>query len=348
MPPHLAASPPRRAAITALGRFLPETRLTNADLEAIVDTNDEWIRTRTGIRERRILTDDTKASAFMGAEAARDLLGRRDDLTADDLDVIVTATATPDMLFPATACLIQDAIGASNAWGFDLMAACSGFLFALTTGASFIESGRAARVLVVGTDKMTSITDYTDRSTCVLFGDAAGAVLLEAVPADSPHGLLDTVHHIDGSGADHLRMQAGGSLNPPTHDTVDEGLHYMWQDGRTVFKYAVTAMADACAEVMARNDLEGDDVRYFVPHQANQRIIDAAARRMGLPDERVMMNIARYGNTTTATIPLCLYDWEHDLRPGDCLVLAAFGGGFTWGASYLRWAYDGRAMANGA
>jgi 3-oxoacyl-[acyl-carrier-protein] synthase-3 len=316
----------------------------------MVDTSDDWIQTRTGIRERRILDDDAKASAFMGAEAARVALAKR-GADADTVDVIVLATATPDMLFPATACLIQDAIGATNAWGYDLLAACSGFLFALTTGASFIESGRAERVLVIGADKMSSITDYTDRSTCILFGDAAGAVLLE--PADSmaqdgapedaapPLGLLDTVHFIDGSGAEHLRMEGGGSLNPATHDTVDRRMHYLFQDGRPVFRYAVTAMADACEQVMQRNDLTGEDVRYLVPHQANHRIISAAAQRMNLPMERVMINIHRYGNTTTATIPLCLADWEHELRRGDGLVLTSFGGGFTWGASYLRWAYDG-------
>ena len=328
----------RHAAITSVGHYLPDERLTNSDLEAMVETNDEWIRTRTGIRERRILGDDGKATAFMATEAAREALDKR-GLTPDDVDVIVVATVTPDMLFPATACLVQDNLGASNAWGFDLSAACSGFLYGLTTGAQFVETGRADTVLVIGTDKMSSIVDYTDRTTCILFGDGAGAVVLEA---DEEVGLQDTVHHTDGEHRDLLCMKGGGSLHPPTHETVDNHMHYVHQDGRQVFKFAVTRMADVCVEVMERNDLTADDVQYLVPHQANQRIIDATAKRMGLDSNKVMVNIDRYGNTTAATIPLCLYDWEDELTRGDNLILTAFGGGFTWGASYLTWAYEGQ------
>ncbi len=336
------ASRPLRAAITAVGHFLPEERLTNHDLEGMVETNDEWIRTRTGIRERRILKDDGKATAHMATKAAEELLAKR-DLDPAEIDAIVVATVTPDMFFPSTACLVQDAIGAENAWGFDLSAACSGFLYALTTGARFIESGQHKNVLVIGADTMSSIVDYTDRTTCILFGDGAGAVLLE--PTRDPVGVIDTVHDVDGSKWDLLCMHGGGSLHPPTHDTVDEKMHYIHQEGRSVFRYAVTAMADACEDIMTRNELTGDDVRYLVPHQANKRIIDAAANRMGLSEDKVMLNIERYGNTTAATIPLCLYDWEGDLRRGDNLVLATFGGGFTWGASYLKWAYDGTGTA---
>lgn len=332
------SSPSPRAAITSVGRYLPDKRLTNADLEEMVETNDEWIRSRTGIRERRILGDDGKATAFMATEAAQEALDKR-GLTPDDVDIIVVATVTPDMLFPATACLVQNNLGASNAWGFDLSAACSGFLFALTTGAQYIETGHSDTVLVIGADKMSSIVDYTDRTTCILFGDAAGAVVLEA---DDKMGVQDTIHHTDGAHGDLLCMEGGGSLNPPTHETVDNHMHFIHQDGRQVFKYAVTRMADVCVEVMDRNDLTTDDVQYLVPHQANQRIIDATAKRMGLASEKVMLNIDRYGNTTAATIPLCLYDWEEELERGDGLILTAFGGGFTWGASYLTWAYGGQ------
>jgi len=335
------SSSSRRAAITSVGHYLPEQRLTNSDLEEMVETNDEWIRTRTGIRERRILGDDGKATAFMATEAAREALDKR-GLTPNDVDVIVVATVTPDMLFPATACFVQDKLGADNAWGFDLSAACSGFLYALTTGAQFVETGQADTVLVIGADKMSSIVDYTDRTTCILFGDGAGAVVLEA---DEDAGLVDTVHHVDGEHSDLLCMEGGGSLNPPTHETVDQHMHYVHQDGRQVFKFAVTRMADVCVEVMERNGLTTDDVQYLVPHQANKRIIDATAKRMGLDDDKVMLNIDRYGNTTAATIPLCLYDWENELGRGDGLVLTAFGGGFTWGASYLTWAYDGAERA---
>ena len=327
-----------QAAITAVGHYLPETRLTNGDLEEMVETNDEWIQTRTGIRERRILRDDGKATAFMATEAAQEALDER-GIGPEEVDLIVVATVTPDMLFPATACLVQDNLGAQNAWGFDLSAACSGFIYALTTGAQFIETGQAETVLVIGADKMSSIVDYTDRTTCILFGDAAGAVVLEA---DEEAGLQDAVHHVDGEHRDLLRMRAGGSLNPPTHETVDAHMHYLKQEGRQVFKLAVTHMADVCEEVLERNGLDADDVDYLVPHQANERIIDATAKRMGLSSDQVMLNIDRYGNTTAATIPLCLFDWEEDLERGDELIVTAFGGGLTWGAGHLTWAYDGR------
>ncbi len=332
-----SVSPPssRQAAITAVGHYLPEQRLTNSDLEGMVETNDEWIRTRTGIRERRILGDDGKATAFMATEAAQEALDKR-GIGPDEVDLIVVATVTPDMLFPATACLVQDNLGASNAWGFDLSAACSGFVYALTTGAQFVETGQAETVLVIGADKMSSIVDYTDRTTCILFGDAAGAVVLEA---DEEAGLHDAVHHVDGEHRDLLCMRGGGSLNPPTHETVDAHMHYLNQEGRQVFKFAVTRMADVCEEVMNRNGLDAEDVDYLVPHQANQRIIDATAKRMGLSSGQVMLNIDRYGNTTAATIPLCLFDWEEELERGDELIVTAFGGGFTWGAGHLTWAY---------
>ncbi len=327
-----------RAAITAVGHFLPEERLTNADLEKLVDTSDEWIQTRTGIRERRILRDKDKATSYMATEAAKSLIAKS-GIDASEIDAIILATVTPDMFFPATACLVQDAIGADRAWGFDLSAACSGFLFALSTGASLIESGRHKKVVVIGADKMSTITDYTDRTTCILFGDGAAAVLLE--PNEEGYGLIDSLERCDGSQKDLLCMVGGGSLNPPTHETVDKKMHYLHQEGRHVFRYAVQGMADAAADIMERNGLSGDDVRYLVPHQANLRIIDATANRMGITTEKVMLNIERYGNTTAATIPLCLADWESELKQGDNLILAAFGGGFTWGAAYLKWAYDG-------
>jgi len=330
------------AAITAVGHFLPEDRLTNAELEQMIDTSDEWIRTRTGIRERRILRDKDKATAYMAARAAENLLKKR-GIDASEIDAIIVATVTPDMFFPSTACLVQAEIGATNAWGFDLSAACSGFLFGLSTGAKFIESGRHKKVLVIGADKMSSIIDYTDRTTCVLFGDGAAAVLLE--PDSEGYGLIDSIERVDGSNWKMLCMHGGGSLNPPTHETVDQKMHYLRQEGRMVFRYAVEGMADVSAEIMERNGLTGDDIRYLVPHQANLRIIDATARRMGITRDKVMLNIERYGNTTAATIPLCLMDWEKDLRRGDNLILAAFGGGFTWGAAYLKWAYDGKDVA---
>lgn len=330
----------RRAAITAVGHFLPDDRVTNAEMEQWVETNDEWIRTRTGIAERRMLREPGKATAHMATEAARILLRKR-GIGADEIDAIIVATVTPDMMFPSTAALVQANLGASKAWGFDLSAACSGFLFALSTGASLVESGRHEKVLVIGADKMSSIIDYTDRTTCVLFGDGAGAVLVE--PTTEDNGIIDSIERVDGSNWSILCMTGGGSLHPASHETVDRRLHFLHQDGRHVFRYAVQAMADVSAEIMERNGLTGDDVRFLVPHQANLRIIDATARRMGIGMDKVMLNIERYGNTTAATIPLCLADWESRLRKGDNLVLAAFGGGFTWGATYLRWAYDGQS-----
>lgn len=324
----------KRAVVTALGHYLPENRLTNSDLEHMVETNDEWIRTRTGIKERRILKDDDKATAFMGAEAAKEAIEQR-GITADEIDIIIVATVTPDYLFPATACLIQEKIGASNAYGFDLSAACSGFLFALTTGANMVESGRAEKVLVIGSDKMSSIVDYTDRSTCILFGDAAAAVLLEE--SEDETGIIDYIHRSEGDTNNALYQPAGGSLNPASEDTVTDRLHYVKQDGRTVFKKATVGMADISAEIMEKNNLSADDVAWLVPHQANLRIIDATADRMGLDNDKVMVNIDKYGNTTAATIPLCLYDWQDKLNHGDNLILAAFGGGYTWGSIYLKW-----------
>ena len=330
-----------RAAITAVGHYLPENRLTNEDLEGMVDTNDEWIRKRTGIKERRILEDEDKATAYMAAEASKEVLQKR-GIDADEIDTILVATVTPDMFCPATACLVQGKIGASNAWGFDLSAACSGFLYALVTGARFIESGQHEKVLVIGADTMNRIIDYTDRTTCILFGDGAGAVLLE--PSTDGNGLIDAVQHMDAENSDKLAMQGGGSRHPASHETVDERMHFLRQDGRAVFKHAVEAMADVSAEIMKRNGLTGEDIRYLVPHQANQRIIKATAERMDITMDKVMLNIDRYGNTTAATVPLCLYDWESELRAGDNLVLATFGGGFTWGAGYLKWAYDGDSI----
>ncbi|GGE07361.1 MULTISPECIES: beta-ketoacyl-ACP synthase III [Sphingobacterium] len=324
------------AAITAVHGYVPDYILTNKELETMVDTNDEWIVTRTGIRERRILKDPGKATSDLAVPAVKGLLEKR-GISAEDLDLIIFCTSTPDMLFPATANILADKIGAKKAWGFDLQAACSGFLFGLTTGAQFIESGKHKKVLVVGGDKMSSVVNYTDRNTCILFGDGCGAVLLE--PNEEGNGLIDAVLKTDGSGGQFLNIKGGGSLNPATHETVDAGLHYAYQEGRTVFKFAVTNMADVAVEVMERNKLTSEDVNWLVPHQANKRIIDATAERAGLPEEKVMVNIQKYGNTTSGTIPLCLWEWESQLKKGDNLILAAFGGGFTWGSIYLRWAY---------
>lgn len=324
------------AAITAVNGYVPEYVLTNQELETMVDTNDEWIVSRTGIKERRILKGEGKATSDLAVPAVLGLLEKR-GITADDIELIIFCTSTPDMLFPATANILADKIGAKNAWGYDLQAACSGFLFGLTTGAQFIESGKHKKVLVVGADKMSSIVNYEDRNTCILFGDGCGCVLLEA--NDEGNGLIDSVLKTDGAGAPYLNLQGGGSLNPASHHTVDAGMHYAYQEGRTVFKFAVTNMANVAADVMERNNLSSDDIAWLVPHQANKRIIDATAERAGLPEEKVMVNIHKYGNTTSATIPLCLWEWEEKLKKGDNLLLAAFGGGFTWGAIYLKWAY---------
>jgi 3-oxoacyl-[acyl-carrier-protein] synthase-3 len=326
------------AAITAVGGFVPDYVLTNKELETMVDTNDEWIRTRTGIEERRILKGENKGSSDLGAPAVQDLLKKR-GISADEIDLLICCTATPDMLFPATANIISDKIGAKKAWSFDLLAACSGFLFGLTTGAKFIESGTYRKVVVLGADKMSSIVDYTDRTTCVLFGDGAGAVLLE--PSTEGLGIQDSILHTDGSGREYLKMKAGGSLKPASEETVRQGEHFIYQEGKTVFKFAVVNMAEVSYEIMQRNHLSKDDIAWLVPHQANKRIIDATAQRMELPMEKVMVNIQRYGNTTCATIPLCLWEWQDQLKKGDNLILSAFGGGFTWGSVYLKWAYDG-------
>ena len=329
-------SSPQTAAITAVHGWLPEDILSNADLEKMVDTNDEWIRTRTGISERRILTDPEKATSDMACEVIKGLCAQR-GITPEEVDLVIVATVTPDMFFPSTAQLACHKAGASNAWGFDLSAACSGFLFALRTGSQFVASGTHSKVIVVGADKMSSIVDYTDRTTCVLFGDAASGVLLEADPSGAT-GIQDAILRSDGAGGQYLRMQGGGSLNPSSHETVDNKLHYIEQDGRPVFKAAVTSMADVSYEIMERNGLTADDVSWLVPHQANLRIIDATANRMGVGRDKVMINIEKYGNTTAATIPLCLWEWRNRLTPGENLILSAFGGGFTWGSIWLKWA----------
>ncbi|KIC93236.1 beta-ketoacyl-ACP synthase III [Flavihumibacter solisilvae] len=324
------------AAITAVGGYVPEDKLTNFDLEKMVDTNDEWIRTRTGISERRILKGEGKATSDMVVPAVLEICKKR-GIEPSEIDCMIVATVTPDMVFPATANVVCDKIGANNAWGYDMSAACSGFLFALTTGASYIESGRFKKVVVVGADKMSAIVDYTDRNTCVIFGDGAGAVLLE--PSEDGLGVMDSILKSDGSGRHFLNMKAGGSAKPSSIETVTNREHFAFQEGKTVFKFAVKGMADVSAELMERNQLNGADIAWLVPHQANLRIIDATAERMGLPKEKVMINIQRFGNTTAATIPLCLWEWEKQLNKGDNIVLAAFGGGFTWGATLVKWAY---------
>jgi 3-oxoacyl-[acyl-carrier-protein] synthase-3 len=326
------------AAITAVGGYVPEYRLTNKELETMVDTNDEWIRSRTGIEERRILKGEGLGSSDMAVPAVLELCKKR-GIDPAEIDCIICATVTPDMVFPATANIIGDKIGAVNAFGFDIGAACSGFLFALTTGASFIESGRYKKVVVVGVDKMSSIIDYSDRATCIIFGDGAGAVLLEVT--DEGNGVLDSILRSDGSGSKYLHMKAGGSVKPATMESVLAKEHYAYQEGQAVFKFAVKGMADVSYELMQRNNLTADDIAWLVPHQANLRIIDATASRMDLPKEKVMINIQKYGNTTAGTLPLCLWDWESQLKKGDNIILAAFGGGFTWGATWLKWAYNG-------
>lgn len=324
------------AAITAVNGYVPNYILTNKELETMVDTNDEWIVTRTGIKERRILKGEGLATSDLAVPAVKGLLEKR-GISAEEIELIIFCTSTPDMLFPATANILADKVGAKNAWGYDLQAACSGFLFGLTTGVQFIESGKHKKVLVVGADKMSSVVNYEDRNTCILFGDGCGCVLLE--PNEEGNGIQDSILRTDGSGGPYLNIKGGGSLHPASHASVDAGLHYAYQEGRTVFKFAVTNMANVAAEVMERNNLTADDVAWLVPHQANKRIIDATAERAGLPEEKVMVNIHKYGNTTSATIPMCLWEWEKQLKKGDNLILAAFGGGFTWGSVYLKWAY---------
>jgi 3-oxoacyl-[acyl-carrier-protein] synthase-3 len=325
------------AAITAVGGYVPPYKLTNQILETMVDTNDEWIRSRTGVEERRILKGEGLGSSEMGVEAVNEMLKKR-GIGAEEVDCLICATVTPDMVFPATANIICDKGGLNKAFSFDVGAACSGFLYALTIGTSLIESGRYQKVVVVGVDKMSSIVDYSDRATCIIFGDGAGAVLLE--PASGEEGVKDSILRSDGSGRQYLHMKAGGSVKPATVESVLAKEHYIYQEGQAVFKFAVKGMADVSYELMERNNLTADDIAWLVPHQANLRIIDATANRMNLPKEKVMININKFGNTTAATIPLCLWEWENQLHKGDNIILAAFGGGFTWGATWVKWAYE--------
>lgn len=326
------------AAITAVGGYVPDYILSNKELETIVDTTDDWITTRTGIKERRILKGEGLGTSYLATQAVMDLMKRK-NIDPLEVGLLICATTTPDMQFPATANLVAANCGFTNAFSYDISAACSGFLYALNTGAQFIENGRCKKVIVVGADKMSSIVDYQDRSTCIIFGDGAGAVLLEA--NEEGNGVIDSILKSDGNGWVHLHQKAGGSVKPATTETVLAKEHYIYQEGQTVFKFAVKNMADVSAEIMDRNGLTGDDVTWLVPHQANLRIISATAERMNLPTEKVMLNIQRYGNTTSGTIPLCLWEWQSKLKKGDNLILAAFGGGFTWGSTYIRWAYDG-------
>ncbi len=326
------------AAITAVGAYLPDYKLTNKELEGLVDTNDEWITSRTGIKERRILKDASKGTSYMAIKAAEQIIAKR-QLDPKEIDMIIVATATPDMSVAATAAYVASEIGATNAFGYDLAAACSSFLYGMSTAASYIQSGRYKKVIVIGADKMSSIVDYTDRTTCIIFGDGAAGALFE--PNEEGLGLHDEYLRSDGVGRNFLRIEAGGSLNPATHETVDNKQHFIKQDGKTVFKYAVSSMADACENIMERNNLSHNDVDWLVAHQANKRIIDATAKRMGLKEEsKVLINIEKYGNTTSATIPLVLFDFEKKFKKGDTLVFASFGGGFTWGSIYLKWAYN--------
>ncbi len=324
------------AVITGIGGFVPEDIITNDDLAKIVDTNDEWITSRVGIKERRVLKNG-KAMSFMAVEAIKEIF-RKTGITPESVDGIICATSTGDYFFPPAASIIAYQTGCKNAFTFDVQSACSGFVYALETVANFIRSGRYKRILAVGGDMMTSITNYTDRTTCPLFGDGCGVVLVE--PTTENLGILDTIMRTDGSGLPQLHMKAGGSLRMPSHETVDNHEHTVYQEGKAVFKRAVSEMADVAAEIVARNGLTKDDIDWFVPHQANMRILDAAARRLDVPIEKVMINIERYGNTSAASIPLCLWEWEPKLKKGDNLILAAFGAGFTWGASYLKWGYD--------
>ncbi|MDQ3050255.1 MAG: ketoacyl-ACP synthase III [Bacteroidota bacterium] len=326
------------AAITAVNAWVPEYVLSNTELEKLVDTTDEWIISRTGISERRILKGKGLGSSDIAVNAVNGLLKKR-NISPEEIELVICATTTPDMLFPATANIISDKTGMKKAFGFDINAACSGFLYALVTGTKFIESGQYKKVLVIGVDKMSAIIDYTDRSTCVIFGDGGGAVLLE--PSVGDNGIIDSILCSDGSGRVHLHQKAGGSALPSSHETIDAKQHFVYQEGQAVFKFAVTRMAEVSAEIMERNQLKAEDVAWLVPHQANKRIIDATANRMGIGSDKVMLNIQKYGNTTNGTIPLCLWEWENQLHKGDKLILAAFGGGFTWGSVYLKWAYDG-------
>ena len=327
------------AAITAVGGYVPEYVLTNKILATMVDTNDEWITSRTGIKERRILKEQGQGTSFMAIKAAEQLLSKN-NINPEDIDMVIMATATPDMPVASTGVYVASQIGAINAFSYDLAAACSSFLFGMSTAARYIESGRYKKVLLIGADKMSSIVDYTDRTTCIIFGDGAGAVLFE--PNLEGLGVQDEILRSDGVGRDSLKIDAGGSILPPSNQTIADKQHYVHQDGKTVFKFAVSKMADVSEKIMQRNNLTGDDVSWLVPHQANKRIIDATSRRMNLPQDKVMLNIHRYGNTTSATLPLCLFDYENQLKKGDNIVFAAFGGGFTWGSIYVKWAYDSK------
>ncbi|WP_113922859.1 beta-ketoacyl-ACP synthase III [Cognataquiflexum aquatile] len=326
-----------RAVITGVQGWVPDYILTNRELETMVDTNDEWIVTRTGIKERRILKGEDKGTSVIGINAVKGLL-KKTNTNPEDIDLIICATVTPDMPFPATANIIADGVGAINSYSFDISAACSGFLYALTIGSQFIETGMHKKVIIIGADKMSSIIDYQDRATCIIFGDGGGAVLLE--PTTEDVGVIDSLLHSDGSGAPYLHMKAGGSRKPATMETIAAREHYAFQEGASVFKFAVTNMAEVSAEIMERNNLTAEDVSWLVPHQANKRIIDATANRMGIGPDKVMLNIEKYGNTTAGTLPLCLWDYESRLKKGDNIILAAFGGGFTWGSIYLKWGYD--------
>lgn len=327
-----------KAAITGVHGWVPEEVLTNQDLEKMVDTTDEWILTRTGIKERHILKGEGKGTSDMAAEAVKGLL-EKTNTKPEEVDLLICATVTPDMQFPATANVVSDKVGIKNAFSFDMNAACSTFIYAMITASKYVESGEYKKVVVIGADKMSSIVDYTDRATCVIFGDGAAAVMLE--PTESDEGIIDHRFYTDGSGRIHLHQKAGGSVKPASHDTVNAREHFIYQEGQPVFKFAVTNMADVAEEIMVRNNLKSEEINWLVPHQANLRIIEATAKRMKLDKNKVMINIQRYGNTTNATIPLCLYEWENQLKKGDNIVLAAFGGGFTWGGIYLKWAYDG-------
>jgi 3-oxoacyl-[acyl-carrier-protein] synthase-3 len=329
-------------AITGVCGYLPDYVLSNAELARMVDTSDAWITERTGIQERRILKGEGLGTSHMGAEAVKGLLERTGNKPSD-IDMLICATTTPDMVFPSTANLISDMVGLGPVGSFDVQAACSGFIYAITIASQFVANGQCKKVIVVGADKMSTIIDYTDRATCVLFGDGAGAVLIE--PSPNGEGILDTLIRSDGSGMIHLHQKAGGSRMPPTAETVAKRLHYVHQEGAAVYKFAIAKMAEVAGEIMTRNNLRGDMIKWLVPHQANRRIIESTAERMGMPMERVMMTIQKYGNTTAATIPLCLWDYESQLKVGDRLIMAAFGGGFTWGAAYVTWAYDGAQRA---
>ncbi len=325
------------AAITAVGGYVPDYVLTNQEITTMVDTNAEWIESRTGIKERRILKEPGKATSDMCVEAVKQILAKR-NIDPMEIDMVIIGTVTPDLVFPSTSNIVCDKVGMKNAWGYDLSAACSGFLYGLATGTQFIETGKYKKVIVIGADKMSAIINYEDRSTCIIFGDGAGAVLLE--PNTEGYGVIDSILKADGNGRHFLHQKAGGSLKPPTHATVDAKEHFVYQEGQTVFKNAVVGMADVSAQIMERNKLKSEDVAWLVPHQANLRIISATADRMGVSMDKVMVNIQKYGNTTAGTLPLCLWDYEKKLKKGDNIVISTFGAGFTWGSVYVKWAYN--------